>query len=66
MKMAVVATNNTDKTLTVMVDDQRYEYWLAGDFEGIERKVRTYLKNNADGRALNLLKRVASRYDRVS
>jgi hypothetical protein len=54
--LKLVAVDNQDHTITVMIDGVRYEYWLTGSYTYVEHSVRTLIKYKAYGKALNLLK----------
>lgn len=66
MKLLLLATDNLDKTITVLVDNVKYEYWIRGDFAGVERQVWRLLHAGAPGKIINLLKASSSRCDRLT
>lgn len=59
-----LGTNNTDRTVTVAVNGSKYEYWVRGNFEFVERRFRL-LERKAPGKALNYIKKNASRCDKL-
>jgi hypothetical protein len=65
MKLQIVSTDELDKTLTVMIDGVRYEYWVKGYYAGILQKVKVLLARKAYGLALNLLKAQSFRCDKL-
>lgn len=66
VSILVVAVDNTDKTITAWVDETKYEYWVRGNFLGVEALVRQYLRVGAPGKALNVLKKNSYRVDKLT
>lgn len=53
----LIATDLQDRTLTLAIDGVRYEYWIRGNFEAVERQFKLLLRKGASGKALALVKR---------
>lgn len=66
MKLSLLATNNTDRTITVLVDGVKYEYWFGDDYESVLAKARKFQLKQAYGRSINLLKTRATRYSNLT
>lgn len=66
-KIALLATNKLDYSITVSIDGEIYEYFIKdGDLDALSRQLATLIKANADGKAINLLKSRSSRYVKLS
>jgi hypothetical protein len=65
MKMSILATNDTDRTVSVSIDGKLYEYWLTGDHKKFIQELNKLLLVGAHGKALSLLKRRAYKCDKL-
>ena len=65
MKLSILAINNTDRTITVHVDNNIYEYWITQNFEGVLANVRALSFAGADGKALTVLKKSSHKCDKI-
>ncbi len=66
MNLLLLATDTLDHTITVAVDGVKYEFWIRGDFVGVERQLKRLMSIGASGKALNLLKSHSYKFDRLT
>lgn len=61
----IVAVNNTDRTVTIAIDQNLYEYEIGDGYEQALESFRTTFKYSP-GHALNYIKRRALSYKKIS
>lgn len=66
LTLALVSTNDTDLSVVVLVDGERYEYFVRDDYHGVVKRLRRFIKLGAYGRALNFIKQRAYKCDKLS
>lgn len=57
--------NKTDSTITIDINGVKYEYFIDGNVESVYKKFKDTLKFSP-GKALNFIKNIASRYEKLS
>jgi hypothetical protein len=63
--LQLLSTNDTERIVTASIDEVIYEYHIGdGDLRALVNQVRILLKQNAHGKAINLLKSRSLAYNR--